>query len=175
MSKIYVISGGPCTGKTSVIDGLRKKGYFTLKEGAREVGDNDSRFKGKSIKEIGAEEFQDAIFKFQAEQIKKIPKREKIAFLDRALPDTITYARLRSKGFSREKIEYAKKFKYDGVFVMDFLKTYRKDELRHENKDEQKKIHEEIIKTYKEFGYDIIIVPFMSVEKRVDFILSKIK
>ena len=37
MQKIYVITGGPGVGKTTVIEGLEKRGFFVVHECAREV------------------------------------------------------------------------------------------------------------------------------------------
>ena len=62
--KLFIISGGPGTGKTSVIDELSKN-FKIIPEAAREVGDKDIRFKGKSIKAIDHYYFQRAIFDFQ--------------------------------------------------------------------------------------------------------------
>jgi predicted ATPase len=101
-------------------------------------------------------------------------KREGIVFTDRGLGDTLAYCRVRKLKVSKEMLDYTKKFKYAGVFVLDFLDNYVRDTLRQESKEEQEKIHEMIIETYKELGYKPIIVPFMSVEERVRFILSKI-
>ncbi len=39
MNKKYVISGGPCCGKTFVVEKLKEKGYFTLPEPARILGE----------------------------------------------------------------------------------------------------------------------------------------
>ena len=62
--KIFVITGGPGTGKTSVVNELEKKGFRVLREVARWVSENDIRFKGKNILEINKKDFQDAIFDF---------------------------------------------------------------------------------------------------------------
>jgi len=31
------IEGGPCTGKTTLIESLKEKGYFTINEASREL------------------------------------------------------------------------------------------------------------------------------------------
>lgn len=176
MAKIYVISGGPGTGKTSTINELEKRGYKILKEAAREVSQKDKKFKGKSILEINKKDFQDAIFEFQVKQIgqlKKLNKKE-IIFSDRGFGDTLTYYKLDGLQTPKEKFDYAKKFRYEKIFILDFLNFYEQDNLRKESRKGAEKIHAGIIKTYKELEYKIINVPFISVEKRVEFILNKI-
>ena len=172
--KLFVISGGPGTGKTSVINALSKK-FKVLPEAAREVGDNDSRFKGKSIKEINPYDFQKAIFKFQKNGFSKLKdKNHKAIFSDRGFGDTLAYYKFYDLRIPKDEWDYAKKFRCSSVFILDFLDFYEKDKLRQENNREQKKIHKLIINIYKRLGYNPIIVPFMSVTERVNFVLSKI-
>ena len=57
---------------------------------------------------------------------------------------------------------------------MNSLNFYEKDDFRQETEERQKRIHEEIIKIYKQLGYKIIFVPFMSVEDRVRFIKERV-
>lgn len=173
-NRLFVLSGGPGTGKTSIINELSKK-FEVFPEAAREVGEKDFRFKGKSIKEIDPNEFQKAIFEFQKNEFNELKnKGQKIIFSDRWFGDTLAYYKFHKLKIPKEEWDYAKKFKCSGVFILDFLNFYEKDKLRQESNKEQKKIHHLIIKMYKELGCDPIMVPFMSVSDRKNFILSKI-
>lgn len=169
----YVISGGPATGKTSVIEELRKLGYGILEEPARELFKSDERFKGKSIKEINQQDFQDTIFKHQKNQFDNLP--EGAVFCDRGIGDTLAYRKMCGLNIPEELLDFAKKVRHDKVFIFDFLDFYEQDELRQETKEEQEKIHQAIIDAYNELGYEPVFVPFMSIQDRVKFILEKIK
>mgnify|MGYP001581106973 CR=1 FL=1 len=182
MSRKFVIAGGPGTGKTSIINGLEKRGYRILKEAAREISKKDKRFIGKSILEINKKDFQNAILDFQIKQIKELEKikngeeEKEIIFFDRGLGDTLAYYNLYKLKTTKDKINKIKNIKYEKIFVLDFLNVYKNDKLRKESEEEQEKIHEEIIEMYNKLGYKerIITIPFMSVKKRVNFILNKI-
>ena len=172
--KLFVISGGPGTGKTSIIKELSKKFKFVL-EAAREVGKKDSRFNGKSIKEINPLEFQRAIFDFQKKKFSELKdKKNKIIFSDRWFGDTLAYYKFHNLKIPKDEFDYAKKFRCSKVFMLNFLNFYEKDRLRQESNKEQKEIHRLIINMYKKLGYTPIIVPFMNISDRVRFILSKI-
>ncbi|MDO8516978.1 MAG: ATP-binding protein [Nanoarchaeota archaeon] len=177
--KIYVISGGPGTGKTATINKLRKE-FKILPETARKVANKDKRFIGKSIKQINMKDFQNAIFLHQKKTIEKLKKykpstNNSIIFSDRGLGDTIAYYKINNLEIPQEVLEYAKNFRYDEIFILDFLNFYAQDELRQENKEEQKKIHETIIKTYEELGYKPIIIPFSTIKNRTNIIKSYLK
>jgi len=171
--KIYVISGGPGTGKSETIKKIGERGHNVIEEAARQIANNDERFIGKSINEINQQQFHDAIFALQVDQIEKLSPEDRIFFSDRGLGDTIAYYNVRELKLSEENLEYAKKFRYKKIFILDFLDFYEKDELRTEEKEEQEQIHKSIIDVYTQLGYEVIIVPFMSVEERVDFILNR--
>ena len=171
--KIFVISGGPGVGKTSVINELRKREFKVLIEAAREVSNTDQRFIGKSTLEINKKDFQDAIFDFQKIQLSKLTRGE-VVFTDRGFGDILAYYKLADYNIPHEKFEHAKNFKYDKVFILDFIDFYEKDELRQEHLKDQKKIHIEIVNMYINLDYEIIKVPFRSVEERADFIINLI-
>ncbi len=172
--KLFIISGGPGTGKTSIINEFSKK-FKVFPEAAREVGNNDPRFMGKSVKEINPYDFQRAIFDFQKNEFNKIKeKNHKILFSDRGFGDTLAYYEFHNLKIPKDEFDYARKFRCSKIFILDFLNFYEKDALRQENNKEQKKIHELIIAMYQKLDYKPIIVPFMSILERVNFVLSKI-
>ena len=177
VNQIFVITGGPGTGKTATIAEMKKRGYKVLPEAARKIATTDKRFLGKSIKEINVKQFQKAIFDFQKKKIKEIFKLKvkKTIFSDRGLGDTLAYYIINNLRIPKNKLEYAKKIKYAGVFILDFLDFYETDELRTESKPEQERIQKEITRLYKKLGYSPIQVPFDSVKKRANFILREIE
>ena len=170
----YVISGGPATGKTSLINELEKKGYFVLKEVARRVA--NFNFAGKNIKQINMKDFHKKIFEIQKkEYIEMKESKKQMVFSDRGIGDTLAYFKFYNLSIPSQFFNSLREIKYSRVFILDKLDFYKKDFLRQENEFEQRKIHELIIETYKELNYPIVFVPLISIKKRADFILDKIQ
>ncbi len=174
-SNLFVISGGPGTGKTSVINELKSRGYKTAEESARKLCSTDERFKGKAIKDIDMVEFQNAVFEFQKDQFKALAGNESPVFLERGFGDTVAYAKIYVVDFPDGLIEFSKDFRYSKIFILDFLDFYKQDELRKESSEEQEKIHNEIIQAYSLLGYDVVFVPNGTINERTDFVLSKVQ
>ena len=168
----YVITGGPGTGKTSVVEELERLGYEVIGEAARIIAETDERFVGKAIYEIDWDAFHEAIIDWQKEEFGKIGDR--VVFIDRGLGDNLAYDKIHKVETSKEKLDFTNSFKHDKIFVLDFLDFYETDELRTETKEEQEELHVAIIEAYEGLGYEIITVPFMSVAERVQFILDKV-
>jgi len=169
MIKKYVITGGPCTGKTTTINNLKKQGFFIFEESARKV--LKTKFKDKHSKEIDRDFFQRKIFELQEEHFNKANNSNKqIVFFDRGVGDTLAYYLFSKLKIPKDLLEKAKKQRYTKIFFLEPLNFYEKDDIRQESKKEQKKISEAIIKSYSQLGYDIIKVPIMSINKRIEFI-----
>lgn len=169
MKKRYVISGGTCCGKSATIKALKDKGYRCVKEVAREVLARGHNNYGTSIEQIAAN--QEKIYYYQS----IVEEGDKGGFFDRGTVDNIAYSQhFLGRTPTYVDIEDARG-RYDKVFFLDRL-PYDKDGLRvEEDEIEAEVIHNRIRDLYDELGYDIIDVPVMSLEDRVDFILNHIK
>lgn len=169
----YVITGGPNSGKTTIIEYLSKLGYDAIPEYARLLIKRELE-KGRKLEKIRENEikFQDQILKGKLLLEKKAPRNE-IVFLDRGIPDSIAYYRFLNAKFSK-KLWEKNKNRYKKIFLLDML-PYKKDYARDESKKDAYRIHYLIKKTYEELGYKIIKVPVMPLEKRVELILRHIK
>jgi predicted ATPase len=168
----YVITGAPHSGKTSVIELLKKKGYKVVYETARVYIDQELA-KGHTLEEIRGDElrFQKGILDKKSEIEKKLDSEE-VIFFDRAIPDTGAYYEL--CGFNKDKRyrELSKKCVYKKVFLFELL-PYKKDYARTETEKEQVMLQELLEEEYRKLGNVIVVVPTMnSPEERMKFVLN---
>ena len=63
-TKLVVITGGPGTGKTSVLKALKKK-HVVAQESARLVLTRNKLFRGKNALQVKGRKFQEAIWKLE--------------------------------------------------------------------------------------------------------------
>ncbi len=172
--KKFVLAGGPCSGKTTIIDELEKKGFDVIKEVAREVLERRKHF------EVTKEEVltrQKLIAKKQIEQeevFEKNPPLLDILFSDRCAIDGLAYLKHSLKHIPKEIMDLIESRKYTKIFFLERL-PFQNDGLRIE-KDEQeaKKIHNKLLSFYKLSGHEIIQVPIMPINERVSFILKNL-
>jgi predicted ATPase len=169
----HVITGGPCTGKTTVVELLASRGYETTIEHARHYIDTQ-KIKGKSMAEIkkNKKEFQLAVLKMQIKEETSLDTQN-LVFLDRALPDTLAYYKFLNLEIDDQVLEMCNKFCYKKIFILDRLPLVN-DYARREDEEEQKIIHELIIDVYNSYPCPIVHVPVLPKEERVDFILKRI-
>ena len=164
MIKRLVFSGGPCSGKTTIIDEFEKQGFKVFHEVARQL---EEEIKNKRLDES----MQYKLFRLQYKQNKEADKFETV-FFDRGIPDSLSYFKYHNWKIPEEVIKNSlpEKTKYNLVFIFEML-PFIKDGFRFEkDENEAKRIHELIYKTYKSLGYKTIEVPVTSLEERVKFV-----
>ncbi len=168
----HVITGGPGTGKSSVLEKLAEE-HHTIDEVARDIMKSGLRPEDDLIG------FQKAVAQEQKrrEQQTKTPK-----FLDRSLVDIIAYLEVFNGEPWDELYQDIEQANYERIFYMEKLPEdlYKKDEVRRESPELQQKIHDKIYEVYDRFGYDIVKVPLFEIgesgiEKRAEFIKRESK
>ncbi len=169
----YVITGGPGSGKTTMVNLLKERGYKTTIEHARHYLDTKMR-DGKTVEEIrkNQSEFQLGVLEMQIEQEKEISPDD-VVFLDRAIPDALAYYRFLNLPQHPKLTEALHTASYKKVFILDVLPLVN-DYARREDEAAQKKIHSLLIEVYQSLGFPIVHVPVLPIEQRVDFILNNL-
>lgn len=170
-TKWVVITGASCSGKSTVICELLNLGCQCVPEVAR---DHFLEQIGKGVKsaEIRLKEGE-----FQLEVTRKKLKIESalnpddVVFLDRGMPDSITYYRRAGLDPNAAEVECTN-FRYEYVFLFQQL-AHEKDEVRNESEEENRLIQKWLKTDYESMGYEVIDVPVMPVKERVAFILKK--
>lgn len=169
----YVITGGPSSGKTSVINELRSRGYNTVPESARHYLELQL-VNGRDIQEIRLHQskIQHNVLNRQLENERNLDP-EKLTFLDRAVPDSFAYYQYLGLNPDEKLLEALKTVHYKKVFILDLLPLVN-DAIRQEDVPAQRKIHSRIIQTYRDHGENLVMVPLMSIKERADYILSNL-
>lgn len=167
----YVVTGGPSTGKTTVINLLHKRGYQTAIEHARHYIDTQ-KSNGQTVEEIreNKRKFQLGVLKMQIEQENSLSPKD-VVFLDRAIPDALAYYQFLELDYDKELVEAMNKVSYKKIFILDRLPLIN-DYARTEDAIAQEKIHALITKIYESLPFPVVQVPVLSPEERLNFILK---
>jgi len=170
----YVITGGPSSGKTTLLKELEKLGHKTIPEAARTVIDEALK-KGISVEELRSDEkrFQGTVVRLK-EKIEAANDKNVLTFFDRGMQDTVAYLRHYSFSIDQWVMALMNKSRYQKVFLLDPLTTYQSDYARTEDHDFAKHIHRLLHDTYAEFDMEPLHVPAVSLNERVRFILDKV-
>ncbi|VVB74422.1 AAA domain protein [uncultured archaeon] len=174
MNNIYIITGGPASGKTTLIRALRKKGFKCFDEVAREIIKEQLASKGDIVPWIKLAEFNMLVLQRQINQ--HLGVGEELHFFDRGIPDNIAYLTNGNLPVHPALHEASKKHRYNEkiFFLEPWREIYKNDEVRKEPFDAAVRISEHIKNAYLDLKYEVIVVPKVSVKERVSFILSHV-
>ncbi len=168
-----VITGAPSSGKTSVINVLKERGYAVEDEVARELIEAALK-DGRSLAQIRNHptRLQHNILSVSVKREEELDPRA-LVFLDRGLPDSLTYFRLAGQEHPADALAAARLFRYKAVFIFDRLPVV-KDDVRTEDSALADKIDKMLEEDYRTVGYAPIRVPVVPIEERADFVLAHI-
>ena len=175
MNQRYVITGAPGTGKTAIINTLKERGYSCVGENSREIITEQIINGGEILPWKNQIAFENLISRKRAKQYARIPKDE-ICFFDRSTIDSIAYLKANDLETSAEILEFIKdcKFNSNVFYTPIWEEIYTTDSERKESIESAMIIENFLLSTYKYFDYTLIEIPRLTIEERVDFILSKI-
>lgn len=176
MPKKIALIGGPATGKTTLINALKTRGYYCMDEISRQVT-LDAQKNG--IEQLFLEDpiwFSKQLLESRKKQfIEAQNSDEPVVFFDRGLPDIVAYLDYIKSDYGQEFITVCEFYKYDKIFILPPWKAiYKTDNERYESFDQLLEIHEFLKKWYSKFGYEIIEVHIGSIQERIKFILNRI-
>jgi len=171
-----VITGGPGTGKSSIIRELKERGYTCFEEISRQIT-LEARKEG--VEQLFLTDpllFSERLLEGRIQQHREAKTHDSsLVFLDRGIPDVLAYMEYSGDDYPDHFEETAMLHNYDHVFILaPWEEIYVGDNVRYESFDQAIKIHEALLETYKRFGYSLLDVPFDSISNRADFILNNI-
>lgn len=175
-SKKIVITGAPGTGKTSIINELLKRNHICFEEISRQITREAQR---KGIDQLFLTDpllFSNMLLEGRKKQYHDSNKASgPFIFLDRGVPDILAYMDYLKTKYPKDYDNACKNFRYNHVVILKpWQEIYRSDNERYENFNQAREIHHHIVNTYSNYGYDLLEVPFDTVEKRTNYILNTI-
>ncbi len=173
-AKKIVLSGGPSSGKTTLINELERLGKYCFHEVSRELIREAQK---KGIEQpflTHPKQFNEEILNSRILQYTNAEKiSQDFCFFDRGLIDVIAYIDYAKQPIPKSFSSACKTYLYDTVFLLPpWDEIHTQDTERYETFEQAKIIYECLKKNYIAYGYHIIEVPTGKVSDRVSFILK---
>jgi predicted ATPase len=167
----HVITGAICCGKTTLIDLLADQGFQTVPEIGRQYVEGEMA-KGRTLEELfGSKDDERAITELQRRAENGLRSTD-VVFLDRALPGYLHFWRLFGMD-ADELLPMCFEHRYASVFILDQL-PLELDSARIDDKAYTDLLDEALVRDYSGLGYDVVRVPVMSPQERLEFVLARL-
>lgn len=175
-TRFVVLTGGPGSGKTTLIEALARAGHACSAEAGRGVIQDQVAIGGTALPWSDPEAFAEQMLGWEMRSYRLAKAELDTVFFDRGLPDIEGYLRLLGLPLPPHVRRAAERFRYNPrVFIAPpWLEIFRQDAERRQDFDEAVRTHDAMVAIYAEHGYELVPLPCVPVEARLRFVLETV-
>lgn len=173
----YVLTGGPGTGKTSLLKLLEEKGIPCIPEVAREIIKDQIIKRGSALPWADKDAYAQLMWaeSLRSYELTKQSYETEMVFFDRGLLDSIGYMEMENIKISQEIQDFLSTALYKKIFILPpWEDIYVTDAERKQTWQEALETFESMKNVYEKYGYEVIEVPRLTLAERVQFIEKNI-
>lgn len=167
MTKKYTLTGGPGSGKSSILLELERRGEYIIREAAEDTIKLEQA--NGNEKPWEDPNFQRKILRLQIQREEAIPKEVGRAFIDRGIADGLAYAK---EGTALHREIQKECRAYEGIFLVENLGSTETNRVRREDQTAALEIERKLGEIYQTLGYRVQRIAPASVKERADRILE---
>lgn len=183
MAKRIVITGGPGTGKTVLVEKLEEMGYpcfhEIIREMTREARERESHADQVTNPLVFVSDplaFNRRLLEGRIRQYHLAEEMQHpIVFYDRGMPDVLAYMEYFSQPFDAHFVDPCEQLRYDAVVLLPpWEAIYRQDGARLENFEQACEIHDRLEDRYRSCGYTVRTLETGPVQQRIEYLFQLI-
>lgn len=173
--RFFVLTGGPGSGKTTLIEALRTAGFATAPEAGRGIIRDQMAIGGPALPWNDPALFAELMLSWELRSYHAALEQKGPVFFDRGVPDTLGYLRLTGLPVPAHVRNAAERFRYARrVFIAPpWPEISGQDNERKQTFDEAERTYHSVAGVYTELGYELVPLPLAPVETRLRFVLAE--
>ena len=174
--RFYVITGGPGSGKSSLIEALRSRGYESTVEAGRAIIQDQMAIDGRSLPWRDSLLFSELMLSMDMQSYRLAEQNVGPVFFDRGIPDVLGYLHLMHIPVPEHMHNAARVFPCNhAVFIAPpWREIFQPDRERKQDFDEAIRTYDALVETYTAHNYELVEIPRSSIQERVRFVLRKV-
>ncbi|MBG0776286.1 MAG: AAA family ATPase [Desulfovibrionaceae bacterium] len=172
--KYLVLTGGPGSGKTAVINGLAGRGFRCAPETGRAVIREQVAKNGTALPWLDRTAFRDAMLERELTAHAAFTAATGPVFFDRGIIDVYGYSLFEGLDMPEALLAAATGCRYNRTVCIlpPWKEIFSNDAERRQDFEEAVATHAAMAESYARFGYELVEVPKCPVRLRVEFILE---
>ena len=173
--RFLVLTGGPGSGKSTLIDALERAGFSRSLEAGRGIIQDQVSIGGTAVPWDNRALFAELMLCWEMRSYRMAEQQTGPIFFDRGVPDVIGYLRLSELPVPAYFEEAAGILRYNRrVFLAPpWREIFQQDRERKQDFEEAVRTFQTLAVTYRDLGYELLELPCVSVDERVRFVLEK--
>lgn len=177
LDHLFVITGGPGSGKSTLIAALAGRGFPTMPEAGRAIIQDQVGIGGQALPWSDRSGFAELMLSWEMRSYREALRLSGPVIFDRGVPDVLGYMRLSGLSVPSHVTKAVEIFRYHKrVFIAPpWPEIFAADAERKQSFEEARATYEAMTETYSALGYDLIQLPLVAVQERVQFVLTSIR
>jgi len=174
--RYFVLTGGPGSGKTTLIEALGATGHAVAPEAGRGIIRHHMAVGGPALPWNDPALFAELMLIWEMRSHEAARAGTGPVFFDRGVPDVIGYLRLTGLPVPPHMQKAAEQFRYNpNVFILPpWPEIFTQDAERRQDLGEAQRTYEAMVEVYRDCGYELIEIPRLPVEERLRFMLGRL-
>ncbi len=173
-NRFYIITGGPGSGKTTLIESLRRRGFRCSVEAGRGIIQDQVTIDGRALPWRDPLLFAELMLSWEMRSYHDAEQSSGPVFFDRGVPDVLGYLRLMNIPAPEHMQKAAREFAYNSIVFIaaPWREIFHQDLERKQDFPEATRTYDALVSTYNELGYRLVALPCVAVQERCQFILD---
>ncbi|WP_205513711.1 AAA family ATPase [Longitalea arenae] len=174
---LYIVSGGPGSGKTSLLAALAKQGIACMPEAGRSIIQDQLAIGGSALPWSNPAAFADLMLCWDLRSYREAQLLQHPVLFDRGIPDVMGFLLLNKLPVPPHIENAAHTFRYNHrVFLAPpWPDIYTQDAERKQSPEEAMATFNTMQALYTKLNYETILLPLAPVADRVQFLLHSIR
>lgn len=171
--RFVVVTGGPGSGKTTLVSALRAEGLDTMPEAGRAIIQDQVAIGGDALPWADRAAFAGLMLADDMRSHREAQVLDACVIFDRGIPDVVGYLQLCGLPVPAPVRKAAALYRYRRqVFIAPpWPEIFSGDAERKQSLEEAAATYETMVQVYSGLGYELISLPLVRVAERVDFVL----
>ena len=176
-NRFFVITGGPGSGKTSLIRALKERGLSCTAEAGRGIIQDQLQIEGRALPWNDPLLFAELMLSWDMRSYHEAEGIAGLVIFDRGVPDVLGYLRLVGISVPEHVHNAVRTFRYSPVVFVapPWREIFHPDNERKQDFDEAVRTHNALIATYTDLNYRLVEIPRLPVPDRATFVMNQIK
>lgn len=174
---MFVVTGGPGSGKSSLIKAMAKRGFRIMPEAGRAIIQNQVRIDGPALPWADRAVFAELMLGWEMRSYHEAVASDVPVLMDRGIPDVVGYLTLCNLPVPAHIEAAAEIYPYNKqVFLAPYWDAiFTQDTERKQDRQEAEATGIVMAETYIRLGYQIVELPLVGIEQRADFMADRLR
>jgi predicted ATPase len=175
--RLHVVTGGPGSGKSTLIEALAAAGMATSAEVGRAIIKDELAAGGSALPWVDHQAFADRMIEREIAAHRAALATGETVVLDRGVPDVIGFLRVSGLAVPPPIDASARTHRYNPrVFIAPWwADIFTTDSERQQTPEEARATFAVMVETYRDYGYRLVELPRATVGARVAFVRREIE